>query len=193
MKLSIELGSFFRRGLPKIPEQEGLVLLFTGKQGSGKTFAAVKFALERTDDELPIYANFHIDSPRAHYLPFDDILRIDTSSSVVIIDEIFTRFTKTDKVDKSFTSWMAQCRKNNRVAILIAQEFLETPLVLRRFGRYLVSCKKILGMVLEGWSDGNTLHYDSDLGEYVADPYKMRIYKRTLDVGQRYDTLEKIV
>lgn len=192
-KLSIDFRSFFKRGLSGDVPSEGVIILICGKQGSGKSFAAVKMITERMG-ATPIFSNSDLTIPGRSVTvgTWRQILAQDTSDSIVFIDEIFTSFTKSDRIPHEYTSWLAQSRKANRIVILIAQEFLEVPLVLRRFAKYLVSCTHLGPLILEHWADGDSLHYDSETGEYVADPYRLRIYKRTKAIGELYDTREQI-
>lgn len=183
---------------------------YTGKQGSGKTYSAIKFIIdEKLRNDCLIVTNIH------SFKMFDDIIYIDNILDIiefvtkytteineqpllVFYDEIFTCIEKNKHLSAEILSFISQLRKRGVIFVTTAQEWAEINITLRRYVRYQVSCnmlafpftnKAILVNVL---CDGDNIRWDSDEQEFIAPIIKTKISKGLLSVANSYDTFETV-
>lgn len=199
-KTKIEFNTFFKKGLKPIDDRFG-VYEITGKQGSGKTYYAVKLVLSQDLNILnKIYTNIKslkIDGYDINY--FDKIKDIYYNTEeycIFLIDEIARLYPKNAPCDVQFYAWLNQCRKRKRIVIMCTQEWKELPMWLRRPVKYNITTNKTIlsrfGIYKTCIGDGENLVYDKDEGEYYAPPIKYIIYKRNKYIASLYDTYEAV-
>lgn len=200
-KYQIEFNTLFKRGLPPIDDRFG-VYFVTGRQGSGKSYYAVKLLLAQDKDTCAsVYTNIHsLKIPNYKINYFDTIDELYTNTDeycIFLIDEISRRYDKNSRTDTQFYAWLNQSRKRKRIVILITQEWRELPMWIRRPAKYMISTSrcfftKFLGVYKTTIGDAENLVFNTDEGEYECPPIKYVYYKRNRYIASLYDTFEPI-
>ena len=119
----IEFSTFVKKGLPRIDDRYG-VYFVTGRQGSGKSYYAVKLLLSQDKKTCSkIYTNVKsLNIPDYNIIYFDNIkdLYFNTDEyCIFLIDEISRKYDKSSKTDTQFYAWLNQSRKRKRIVIMI--------------------------------------------------------------------------
>lgn len=196
----IEFNTFFRKGLPKIDDRYG-VYFVTGRQGSGKSYYAVKLVLAQDKKTCSkIYTNVKsLNIPGYNIIYFDNIkdLYFNTSEyCIFLIDEISRKYDKSSKTDTQFYAWLNQSRKRKRIVIMITQEWRELPMWIRRPAKIMITTKRNIfsnfGIYTTIVGDAENLVFNKDEGEYECPTIKRIIYKRNDKIASMYDTFEAI-
>lgn len=192
-KNHIDVKSFFKRGVKRIEDPWG-VLLVTGYMGSGKTYFSV-YACSELLPKLKIYTNIHsLKIPNREIIYFDrlsEIIDNFESNCIFLIDEISKKYTKDSKQDKEFYSWLQQSRKVQRIVILILQEYLQTPTWIRSIAQTVFTTKKLPILNLFYTNKGYAELDPETLDWYVV-AQERYIYKRNKRIVQLYDTFEPV-
>lgn len=202
LKYDFKLDTFLKKKVRYIDDRFG-VYLITGKQGTNKTYYAVYLtSLQSAQRVNYIKTNIHsLNIPGFNIQYFTKISEIyyDTDPNCIyIIDEISRKYKKNSPCDDQFYAWLNQCRKRNRVAILITQEYKELPMWLRRPCKYNLSSHPIpllsnlFGIYCCTIGDGYNLTFNKDEGEYECPSIQFSIYKRIEKFANMYDTFEPI-
>lgn len=200
--ISINFKSLKYRRAKVIDDRFG-VYLITGKQGTNKTYYAVQLTYNQDRNKVNyIKTNIHslkIPGYEIRYFNTIDEIYNDTDTNVIyIIDEISRKYKKNSVCDTDFYAWLNQCRKRNRVCILITQEYKELPMWLRRPAKYMLNSyalpilTKLFNIFALNVGDGYNLTYDKDEGEYICPTLKTILYKRNKFICSMYDTFEPI-
>lgn len=202
-KYDFRFKTFFKKGLSKIDDRFG-VYFVTGRQGSGKTYYSVYLALQQVNFDptlATIYTNIHsLHIPNANVKYFTRVEEIYFNTDkhcIFIVDEVARRWDKTSKPDKQFYAFMNQCRKMQRILILITQEWRELPMWLRRPAKFMITTKptkllNLFGIYTSVVGDAENMVFDKDESEYICPPIKYVIYKRNKSIADTYDTFEPI-
>lgn len=201
-KYDIRFDTFKYRKVKIIDDRFGCYTI-SGKQGSNKTYYATYLTTEQNKQRVNyIKTNIHsLDIPGYDIRYFNKIEEIyyDTDTyCIYIIDEISRKYKKNTPCDTQFYAWLNQCRKRNRIVILITQEWLELPLWLRRPIKYNLTSSRIpiltelFGLYLCSVGDGYNMKFDKDEGEYQCPIISQIIYKRNRYIAGMYDTFEPI-
>lgn len=193
LSYKIDFKSLFRKSVPDI-DLDFSINLINGYQGSGKTYYAV-YHVENFFNNRIIYTNIKSFKPTNNkVIYFDKIEQIYNNTEkhcVFVIDELSKKYTKNSPIDKSFYSWLQQSRKHQRHVFMITQEYLQVPNWLRGIANTVYTTEKLRFFPLYKTSIG-TPDLNKDSMEWEIDVYSWIIYKRTLDVAQKYDTFEAI-
>lgn len=196
----IEFKTFIKKGLPKIDDRFG-VYFVCGRQGSGKSYYAVKLLLAQDKETCAsIYTNVHslkIPGYNINYFDTADELYYNTDEySIFLIDEISRKWDKNSKTDKQFYAWLNQSRKRKRIVIMITQEWRELPMWIRRPAKFMISTHKNIltrfGIYTTTVGDAENMVFNKDEGEYECPTIKRIIYKRNKYIASMYDTFEPI-
>lgn len=196
----IEFNSFFKKGLGKIDDRFG-VYFVCGRQGSGKSYYAVKLLLAQdTGTCAGIYTNVKSLKIPGHNINYftkiQDLYYNTDEYCIFLIDEISRKWDKTSKTDTQFYAWLNQSRKRKRIVIMITQEWRELPMWVRRPAKYMISTKKNilsgLGIYTTIVGDAENMIFNKDEGEYECPTIKRIIYKRNKEIASMYDTFEAI-
>lgn len=196
----IELDTIFKKGLPKIDDRYG-VYFVTGRQGSGKSYYAVKLLLAQDKGTCAgIYTNVKsLKIPNYNIRYFNNIQQLYYNTDeycIFLIDEISRKYDKTSKTDTQFYAWLNQSRKRKRIVIMITQEWRELPMWIRRPAKIMISTKKNafskFGIYTTVVGDAENLVFNKDEGEYECPTIKKIIYKRNKRIADMYDTFEAI-
>ena len=200
MKTRIEFNTFFKKGLPRIDDRFG-VYFVTGRQGSGKSYYAVKLLLAQDMGTCAsVYTNVKsLKIPGYNINYFDNISELYYNTEdycIFLIDEISRRYDKSSRTDTQFYAWLNQSRKRKRIVILITQEWRELPMWIRRPAKVMISTRKTIlsnfGIYLTTIGDAENLVFNKDEGEYECPTIKKIIYKRNKKIADMYDTFEAI-
>lgn len=193
----LDLRSVFHRRTPKVDDHFG-VYFITGRQGSGKTYYACKFASEVDLRKITIKTNIH--SLKLPHVDFDKIEELYTDTDehcLYLIDEVSRKYDKNSRTDTQFYAWLNQSRKRKRVVILITQEWRELPMWIRRPAKVMMSTKptailSMFGFYSITWGDAENMVFNKDESEYECPPIKKVIHKRNRKIASLYDTFEPI-
>lgn len=191
-KLKIDTKSLVKKGVKRLPQDNFGVYCFCGRQGTGKTLSAVKYAYE-VQNNRKIWANFQLNLPhvqRFHNL--SDIWNNTEENQLFIIDEVFKKYTKNSRIDKEFLSWLMQSRKAKRVVILIAQYWAELPLTLRRTCKRCITSHSLGNFQLNTWGDAEQMAWDEDAQDFVCPISGYEFFKRNKVICKLYNTFEAI-
>lgn len=196
----IEFKSLFRKGLPPIDDRFG-VYFVCGRQGSGKSYYAVKLLLAQDGKTCAsIYTNVHsLKLPNYNVKFFDRVDELYTNTDeycIFLIDEISRKWDKNSRTDTQFYAWLNQSRKRKRIVIMITQEWRELPMWIRRPAKFMITTKKNLfsrwGLFTTIVGDAENMVFNKDEGEYECPTIKKIYYKRNRYIANMYDTFEPI-
>lgn len=196
----IEFKTFFKRGLKPIDDRFG-VYFVTGRQGSGKSYYAVKLLLNQDRKLLnKVYTNVQslkIDDYNIEY--FTDIKTLYENTEeycIFLIDEVSRKYDRNSKTDTQFYAWLNQSRKRKRIVIMITQEWRELPMWIRRPAKYMITTSKTIlskfGIYKTIIGDAENMVFNKDEGEYECPPIMYIYYKRNKYIASLYDTYEAI-
>lgn len=212
LKLSIDWKSLYRKGFQKIDNAFGL-FCYTGKQGHGKTYSAIKFCIDRKlQTNCIIVTNVRSFKVFSDSIYIEDINELiewvlnycnslefgEVPNIVIFFDEIFTILEKQTRINKKILSFISQLRKRKIIFITTAQEWLEVNITFRRYVRYQVDCNMFAMPILKtaflfnAINDGEQLKWDNEANEYVAPRVATKFSKGNLSVIESYDTFETI-
>lgn len=196
----IELNTFFKKGLPRIDDRFG-VYFVCGRQGSGKSYYAVKLLLAQDKDTCAsIYTNVKsLKIPGYNIKYFDRIEELYYNTDdycIFLIDEISRKYDKSSRTDTQFYAWLNQSRKRKRIVILITQEWRELPMWIRRPAKFMISTKSNIltrfGIYTTIIGDAENMVFNKDESEYECPTIKKIVYKRNKKIAEMYDTFEAI-
>ncbi len=196
----IEFKTFFKKGLPPVDDRFG-VYFVTGRQGSGKSYYAVKLLLAQDKKTCSkVYTNVQsLKIPNYNIEYFKDIKELYYNTDeycIFLIDEISRRYDKTSKTDTQFYAWLNQSRKRKRIVIMITQEWRELPMWIRRPAKYMITTHRNIlsrfGIYTTTIGDAENMVFNKDEGEYECPTIKRIYYKRNMAVANMYDTFEAI-
>lgn len=201
-KYDLKLNTFFKKGVKYIDDRFG-VYLITGKQGTNKSYYAV-YLINQQNKEKVNYIKTNIHSLKipgfkiVYFTKIDEVYHDVDENCIYIIDEISRKYKKNSPCDTQFYAWLNQCRKRNRIAILITQEYKELPMWLRRPCKYNLSSTSIpilsrfFNIYCCAVGDGYNITFNKDEGEYETPIIQYNIYKRITKYANMYDTFEPI-
>lgn len=201
-KYDFKLNTFFKKGVKYIDDRFG-VYLITGKQGTNKSYYAVYLTNQQNKEKVN-YIKTNIHSLKIpgfkviYFTKIDEIYHDTDENCIYIIDEISRKYKKNTPCDTQFYAWLNQCRKRNRIAILITQEYKELPMWLRRPCKYNLSSTSIpllsrfFNIYCCAVGDGYNITFNKDEGEYETPIIQYNIYKRITKYANMYDTFEPI-
>ena len=210
-KTRIDVRSFFLKGFKKKDDMFGLYT-YTGKQGQGITYSAVKFVTK-----MARTYNYKVITNIKSYNAFDDIIYISDiidlinfvnentndlhdrkCKYLIFFDEIFTVLMKGQSINTTILAFLAQLRKRGIIFVTTAQEWSEIPLTFRRFCRFQISCNMysipLLDLAIQRnlHNDGYNVKWDDKAQEFVAPLMFTKIAKCNKYVVDLYDTFETI-
>lgn len=195
-----EFKTLLKKGLPKVDDRFG-VYFVTGRQGSGKTYYAVKLALAQDKTTCAcLYTNVKsLKIPNLnikYFTTIDELYKNTDEYCIFLIDEISRRWDKNSKTDTQFYAWLNQSRKRKRIVIMITQEWRELPMWIRRPAKYMITTQRWIlskfGIYKTIVGDAENMTFNKDEGEYECPPIKYIYYKRNQDIANMYDTFEAI-
>lgn len=193
LKVKVDFKSFIRRGLPNT-ENEFMICLITGLQGSGKSYYGIKKMEEMGERNggIVVYTNIlSYSSPINEVRYFNSISELYNNHEkdcVFLIDELSKVYVKDSKIDRAFYSWLQQSRKHRRQVYMITQEYIQVPQWLRGVANLVYTTRKYLFFCITSLGIP-VLTVDKEWG---IDELAMTIYKRNQYIANLYDTYELI-
>lgn len=196
----IELSSFIKKGLKPIDDRYG-VYFVCGRQGSGKSYYAIKLLLSQDKKLLnKVYTNIqslNIKDYNINYFKSIDELYTNTDEyCVFLIDEVSRKYDRNSKTDTQFYAWLNQSRKRKRIVIMITQEWRELPMWIRRPAKFMITTQRTIfskfGIYKTIIGDAENMVFNKDEGEYECPPIMYIYYKRNKYIASMYDTYEAI-
>lgn len=184
------------------------VYCYTGKQGKGKTYSAVKFLIEYklSNPDIVIITNVFSFSAFSDTIFEKDFYKImdyckknyKEKNIIIFYDEIFTLLEKNKYLNKDILSFLSQLRKRQIVLLTTAQEWLEINITFRRYIRFQVDCNMLslpifkTAFLINCVNDGDLIKWDNEVNEYVAPRVLTKIFKGNSSVINVYNTFETI-
>lgn len=208
LKLHIDWKSLFKRGFSKQDNKFGLYT-YTGHQGDGKTYSAIKFVINmKCKEDYIVVTNIHSFKAFTDTIYIDDIIELinfikvnhdkNGKKYIILFDEIFTILMRGQAVNTEILSFLAQLRKRGLIFVTTAQEWSEIPLTFRKFCRFQVSCKMFSvpllnrAFLLNRINDGYNARWNNDLQDFEAPLLQTNFSKGNLHIIEIYDTFEVI-
>lgn len=205
--LTIDFKSFFKKGFKKVDNAYGL-FVYTGKQGYGKTYSAIKFLIDQKQRfNYRIVTNvlsFNVFPDTLFMTDINDIIEYcsqfnnNDANIIIFFDEIFTILEKRGSINSKILGFISQLRKRNIIMVTTAQEWLEINMTFRRYARYQVDCHMISlpftnnAVQINYVNDAEQMKWDNDSNEYVAPRLITKISKGNKSIIESYDTFETI-
>lgn len=206
--LHIDWKSFFKAGFSKRDNAFGLYT-YTGKQGEGKTYSAIKFISEQKNRfNYIVVTNVHSFKEFDDTVYIDDIMELiefiklnhekNGKKYLIFFDEIFTVLMKGQSINNEILSFLAQLRKRSIIFVTTAQEWSEIPLTFRRFCRFQISCHMFSFPLIDKAflsnkiNDGYNAKWNNDTQEFEAPVLQTNFSKGNLHIINMYDTFEVI-
>ena len=207
----IDIKSFFYKGFKKIDNEFGLYC-FCGKQGKGKTFASVKFCIDRLNHNVHTILITNVFSFQVRGLEgrifykrnIFDIMKLAINLKqldydvLIFYDEIFSVITKNNDIGKETRSFISQLRKRQIVFITTAQEWGEINITFRKYVRFKIDCNMMSlpfsrnAFQINKICDGETVHWNEQIQDFDNDIISTNIFKCSLAIAESYDTFETI-
>lgn len=192
-----DLKSFFKKRPTRLKEGFWNVVAITGRQGTGKTYVAVREVFKNTPKTYKIKTNIKsLNIPDRNISFFDylsNIFNDDDNNTIYLVDEMIKKYNKHSPIDKEFLSWLLQSRKHNRVFIFIYQDWKQCPTWLREVcNEIFITSPKLFNLQCTQILDGRTLELDNQTMQWFGETKGFIIYYRTLEICSMYDTLEVI-
>jgi hypothetical protein len=199
--IAIDYGSILRKTLFLDTGVFG-VYCFTGKQGSGKTYALSKYIQKHVTADQVIYSNMTligIDYEKITSMTHLLSLR-DKQNVFIVYDEILNVLndkTIPREIRDDLLEFLSQQRKMKNILFTTAQEWLNIPIEFRRFVRIQITCTtkplgKFGGILQEEYRDAYEMVWDNLQNEYVAPRISKKYSKYERRYMESYDTYERI-
>ena len=206
--LHVDWKSLLKTGFSKKDNAFGLYT-YTGKQGEGKTYSAIKFISEQKDKfNYIVVTNVHSFKVFQDTVYIDDIMElinfvklnhdVNGKKYLIFFDEIFTVLMKAQSINTEILSFLAQLRKRGIIFVTTAQEWSEIPLTFRRFCRFQISCHMFsIPLINKAFlsnkiNDGYNAKWNNDTQEFEAPVLQTNFSKGNLHIINMYDTYEVI-
>lgn len=206
-KIHVDFKSFFRKGFKKKDNKFGL-FCYTGKQGKGKTYSAIKFITEqKIKYNYTILTNvksFNTFKDTLYFSTIDDIIdycvqfKGNEKNVIIFFDEIFTILEKQTKINKKILSFLSQLRKRKIIFVTTAQEWSEINITFRRYVRFQISCNMIslpifkTAIIFNNINDGDLIRWNNETQDFEAPRISANLSKGNEQIINSYDTFETI-
>ena len=176
----------FRKKRTKDPKKQFPIgsMVYVAHQGQGKTLSMTDYAF-RIRKEFPeslIYSNIKLFGIDYKFIFSDEdvkeALSVQNGSKgvLVLLDEAHLYFGKKTGISLDVLTAISQQRKDRRRIVFSSQIWEELDISLRKQVKDIMKCRKIFGrFILIERQDGESLHYDKNLSEYVADHVEWEI------------------
>lgn len=204
-KIHVDLQSFLKKGFAKLDDKFGLYC-YTGKQGKGKTYSAIKFLIEqKIKNDYVIITNvssFNYFTDTLYFEKIEDMVDFviehehDKQKYIVFFDEIFTILEKKTAMNKKILSFLSQLRKRKILFVTTAQEWSEINITFRRYCRFQIACNMFeffgLAFIYNVINDGDQIRWNNDLQEFEAPRVAANFAKCNKYIIDSYNTFETI-
>lgn len=176
-------------------------VIFTGSQGSGKTYGMVSLAW-RTHERYPdcrVFSNVVIDAPWCEVYrnpqELQQILqkvRNGRGGVLILIDEAHLYWHRKDGIPLPLLAAISQQRKQRLRIVMSTQVFEELDISLRKQITDVVTCRRMGNLLFTKWTHGDTLYLDKTSYQWSGLPYRLHIEKIRSSIADRYDTLQEV-
>lgn len=198
--ISIDWRSFLRKRSKLTNGFPVGMVLFTGKQGAGKSLSQSRYMhMLQAKWNARVYSATdykHADDFIEESEIADKILtKRENRPTIFALDEIQVLLdpSSTDAKTKSqMRKAIHQQRKRNTSIVGTCQELLDLDVIYRRQLAFVVKCTHFGPVQIETWLDGSTLKFDNELNKYTGSTVDIRIWKRHNAVYDLYDTFEVV-
>lgn len=204
-KIHVDLQSFLKKGFAKLDDKFGLYC-YTGKQGKGKTYSAIKFLIEqKIKNNYIIITNvssFNYFTDTLYFDKIEDMIDFvvqhenDDQKYIIFFDEIFTILEKKTAMNKKILSFLSQLRKRKILFVTTAQEWSEINITFRRYCRYQIACNMFqffgIAFIYNAINDGDQIRWNNDLQEFEAPRVAANFAKCNKYIIDSYNTFETI-
>lgn len=208
LRLHIDWRTLFKRGFAKKDNKFGLYT-YTGHQGDGKTYSAIKFIIDmKCRNDYIVVTNIHSFNAFTDTIYIDNIMDLinfikinhdkNGKKYIILFDEIFTILMRGQAVNTEILSFLAQLRKRGLIFVTTAQEWSEIPLTFRKFCRFQISCNMFSvpilnrAFLLNRINDGYNARWNNDTQDFEAPLLQTNFAKANLRIVDVYDTFEVI-
>lgn len=208
LKLHIDWKSLFKQGFSKKDNNFGLYT-YTGHQGDGKTYSAIKFVMNmKLKNDYIVVTNIHSFKAFTDIIYIDNILELiefikshhdkNGKKYIILFDEIFTILMRGQSVNTEILSFLAQLRKRSLIFVTTAQEWSEIPLTFRKFCRFQVSCNMFSvpilnrAFLINRINDGYNARWNDEIQDFEAPLIQTNFSKGNKYIIELYDTFEVI-
>ena len=182
-----------RKDLNRFPKQ-GLIV-FEGRQGSGKTISMVKYAtdLKKQYNDLYIAGNLKYKYSEKLLKNSLDMYKISKGSTgaLILLDEcqVWYNSKNSKNLDESATQYFTTCRKNVRLILATAQNFYMLSKDLRSQTRLLITCYTFGALTIQVKKEPIL----DSMGELKKMKFKgIDYFVHTDEIRESYDTSEMI-
>lgn len=199
--MRIDFQSFRHRAPKSITGFPTGTRVYKGFQGSGKTLSMVHYCLKMLQKypKCLCFSNVAIDHARVLLFHTNDelekILQVKNGEDgvLILLDEAHLFFNKKRGISLDFLAAISQQRKNRMHIVMSSQIWEELDISLRKQVKEIVNCRSLFRtIIINEVSDGETLSYDKQQGEYVATKKYTYIFHMTKHEAELYDTLQNI-
>ena len=204
-KVHVDFRTFLKKGFEKLDDKFGLYC-YTGKQGKGKTYSAIKFLIDRKKkDGYIILTNVLSFSYFKDTIYFQDINEMidfilahenDGHKYMIFFDEIFTILEKKAAINKKILSFLSQLRKRKILFVTTAQEWSEINITFRRYVRFQIDCNMFeifkIAFIYNKINDGDQIRWNNDTQEFEAPRVSANFAKCNKYIIDSYNTFETI-
>lgn len=196
-KIHVDWHSLIQPTLPLDTTVFG-VYCFTGHQGSGKTYALIKFITKEAQG-MKVYSNITLRG--IEYEPITSLEHLyslaDVENIFIVYDEIFSLMSKSKKDAAILEQFLPQMRKVHNKFLTTAQYWLELDITFRRFVRIQIECKtrplgKLGGILMEEYFDSENIQWSNLDNEYISPRIMKKYSKYERKYMEAYDTFERV-
>ena len=185
------------------------VFCYTGKQGSGKTYSAIRFLIDKK-----LKFHYRIITNVTSFKAFPDTMFMtdindiidycctfnnNDANVIIFFDEIFTLLEKRTAINSKILGFISQLRKRNIIFVTTAQEWLEINMTFRRYARFQIDCKMVSlpftknAILFNLINDAEQMKWSNDDNEYIAPRVSTLVAKGNKSIIDSYDTFETIM
>ena len=204
-KIHVDFRTFLKKGFEKVDDKFGLYC-YTGKQGKGKTYSAIKFLIDRKNkDKYIILTNvlsFNYFKDTIYFQSINEMIDFilehenDGNKYIIFFDEIFTILEKKTAINKKILSFLSQLRKRKILFVTTAQEWSEINITFRRYVRFQIDCNMFeffkIAFIYNKINDGDQIRWNNDTQEFEAPRVSANFAKCNKYIIDSYNTFETI-
>lgn len=202
--MRIDFKSFTRKSPSKSKNPEFPIgtRVYKGYQGSGKSLSMNKYIREvrHAFPKCRVYSNLKLSNIEYEFIDSDEALKRALSAQngadgvLIALDEAQLYFGKKTGISLDVFTAICQQRKDRKRLIFTSQIWEDLDVSLRKQVKEIVSCRMVFDkIVVNTIYNGETLHFDKQTSQYVANKIRTEIFKKTEDLCASYDTYQKII
>lgn len=196
--IHIDFKSFLYKGLKY--NDDYMVALILGSQGTGKTYLQIKLTEEFINKHpnytiktniKSYYENVKNNRKIVYFEKLAEILNDFEDCCIYVIDELARKYPKNAPQDTLFLGWLMQSRKCHRYVIMTHQTYLLVPQWLREPIDHIYTTNNFIFKNLCITSYGTPI-LDEDTLDWCVQTEQTYIYKRNKKIANLYNTFEPV-